>query len=135
MIFDIEHFYSSIKEETLIKALDFAKCNTKVLKKDIDVIRHARRSLLFNHGIPWVKKEEENFDVTMGAYDGAEICELVGIFRPNLARSLIKKTSDCTETMGSQSSGKPVDHKQNASKKRFRRSSRKIILISQLHAT
>ena len=80
MVFDIEQFYPSIKEETLLKALDFAKSNTKVLKKDIDVIRHARRSLLFNQGVTWVKKEDENFDVTMGAYDGAEICELVGIF-------------------------------------------------------
>ena len=80
MIFDIEQFYPAIKESVLLKALDFAKTHTKVLKKDIDVIRHARRSLLFNEGAPWVKKEDENFDVTMGAYDGAEVCELIGIY-------------------------------------------------------
>lgn len=80
MIFDIEQYYPSIKESVLLAALDFAKTHTKVLKKDIDVIRHARRSLLFNNGEPWVKKEDENFDVTMGAYDGAEVCELIGIF-------------------------------------------------------
>ena len=80
MIFDIEQFYPSIKESVLLKALDFAKKHTKILKKDIDVIRHARRSLLFNNGEPWVKKEDENFDVSMGAYDGAEVCELIGIF-------------------------------------------------------
>ena len=28
----------------------------------------------------WVKKEERNFNVTMGAYNGAEVCELVSIF-------------------------------------------------------
>ena len=30
----------------------------------------------------WVKKIDENFDVTMGAYDGAEICEKdIGLYR------------------------------------------------------
>ena len=80
MIFDIEQFYPSIKESVLLKALEFAKSHTSVSKKNIDVIRHARRSLLFNQGVPWVKKEEENFDVTMGAYDAAEVCELVGLY-------------------------------------------------------
>ena len=28
----------------------------------------------------WVKKGERNFDVSMGAYDGAEVCELIGSF-------------------------------------------------------
>ena len=40
---------------------------------------HARKSLLFNEGGTWMKKDGL-FDVTMGAYDGAEICELIGIF-------------------------------------------------------
>ena len=54
--------------------------HTKVLEKDINLIMHARRSLLFNEGETWVKKQNENFDVAMGAYDGAEICELVGTY-------------------------------------------------------
>ena len=34
-----------------------------------------------NHGRPWIKNNNSNlFDVTMGSYDGAEICELVGLF-------------------------------------------------------
>ena len=28
----------------------------------------------------WVKSENEEFGVTMGSYDGAEICELVGLY-------------------------------------------------------
>ena len=40
-----------------------------------------RKTFLFNNGEPWVKKgEKENFDVAMGSYDGAEICELVGLY-------------------------------------------------------
>ena len=32
-----------------------------------------------NESVPWAKKDR-NFDVTMGAPDGAEVCELVGLF-------------------------------------------------------
>ena len=42
---------------------------------------HSRKSLLFNEGKPWCKRNSANiFDVAMGSYDGAEICELVGLF-------------------------------------------------------
>ena len=34
-------------------------------------------SILINQ--PWIKRDSETSDVTMEAYDGAEICELVGI--------------------------------------------------------
>ena len=39
--------------------------------EDISMIKHARKSLLFNHGRPWIKNNNSNlFDVTMGSYDG-----------------------------------------------------------------
>ena len=41
---------------------------------------HAWKSLLFNAEHTWINKEGRLFDVTMGAYDGAEVCELVGAF-------------------------------------------------------
>ena len=34
--------------------------------------------MLFNDQQTWIKKDSGLFDVTMGAYDGAEVCELVG---------------------------------------------------------
>ena len=40
------------------------------------------------------KKTESYFDVTMGSYDGAEICELVGIYILTRLATIIKK-SDC----------------------------------------
>ena len=40
---------------------------------------HARKSLLFNEGGKWMKKDGL-FDVTMRAYDGTEVCDLVGTF-------------------------------------------------------
>ena len=83
-MFDIKDFYPSISESLLIEALDFAKRYTDVPKKDLEVIMHARKSLLFNSGHVWIKKKGGLFDVTMGAFDGAEVCELVGSYMLNL---------------------------------------------------
>ena len=47
------------------------------------IIKHARKSLLFHNEQPCVKNTGDLFDVIMGAYDGAEVCELVGIFPKN----------------------------------------------------
>ena len=46
-----------------------------------------RKLLLFDKGNTWMKKGGYLFDVAMGAYDGAEVCELVGTF-------LLEKTSE-----------------------------------------
>ena len=42
---------------------------------------HSRRTLLHdNKGNMWTKKEiKKQFDVSMGAFDGAEVCELIGL--------------------------------------------------------
>ena len=44
---------------------------------------HGRKSLLFSNEKLWMKRGGTLFDVTMCAYDGAEVCELVGIFMLN----------------------------------------------------
>ena len=41
---------------------------------------HSDKALLFNKNDVWVKKDNPDFDVTMGSYDGAEVCELVGLY-------------------------------------------------------
>ena len=41
---------------------------------------HSRKSLLIGSNNIWIKKDgNPNFDVTIGSYDGAENCELVGL--------------------------------------------------------
>merc|ERR1712243_121553 len=41
----------------------------------------AKNSLLFNGNQPWRKRDTVRvFDVTMGSFDGAEDCDLVGLF-------------------------------------------------------
>ena len=45
----------------------------------VEIIKHCRKTLLYYEDSIWIKKGEGgNFDVSIGAYDGAEICELVG---------------------------------------------------------
>ena len=43
-------------------------------------MNHARKSLLFNKQQTWIKKESGLSDEIMRAYDGTEVCELVGSF-------------------------------------------------------
>ena len=93
---DICEFYPSINEELLDKALDFAssKCESPITEQTRRIINHARKSLLFTEDphskqkVPW-KKKGGLFDVTMGAPDGAEVCELVGLFLLNEVRDNI----------------------------------------------
>ncbi|KAJ8023972.1 hypothetical protein HOLleu_36563 [Holothuria leucospilota] len=75
VIFDIIDFYPSISEDLLTKALEWANSYTNTSQLDITTIMHARKSLLFHKSEPWVKRYGVGlFDVTMGSYDGAEIC-------------------------------------------------------------
>ena len=79
-LFDIKDFYPSITETLLNEAIQFAKEYVPITRKDVEVIFHAQKSGLYNDGEPCVKKEGGSFDVTMRAYDGAEVCELIGIY-------------------------------------------------------
>ena len=79
-MFDIVDFYPSISENLLDQALSWASNLADISDEGISVIKHARKSLFFNHGKPWIKNNSDLFDVTMGSYDGAEICKLVGLF-------------------------------------------------------
>ena len=75
-----ENFYPSITEKLLTDSINFAKQYIDITDRDIDIIMHSRKSLLFDSNTAWIKKNNSSFDVTMGSYDGAEVCELVGLF-------------------------------------------------------
>ena len=83
-MFDIKDFYSSITQDLLNKALNFASEYIYISKSDIDVINHESKSLLFDGSHTWIKKQRGLFDVSMGAYDGAEVCEIVGTYMLNV---------------------------------------------------
>ena len=46
----------------------------------MQIMYHARNSLLFSNEKPWMERQGNLFNVNMGAYDGVEGCELVCIF-------------------------------------------------------
>ena len=48
--------------------------------------------MLFNNKDPWLKKSgNEEFDIPMGCFDGAEVCELVGVYILHLLRTVMRK--------------------------------------------
>ena len=49
----------------------------------MQIMYHARKSLLYSNEKLSMKREGNLFDVAMGTYDVAEVCELVGIFMLN----------------------------------------------------
>ena len=84
---DIVEYYPSITEALLDKAIEFAKKQKAPLSsQEVRIIKQARDSLLYNcpsnlpNSVPlaW-QKQDGAFDVTMGAPDGAEICEIIGL--------------------------------------------------------
>ena len=83
MIFDIVDYYPSISPDLLTKAINFAREYTTISAEDEAIILHSRKSLLFTNNKTWIKRKttaQNPFDVPMGSYDGAEICELVGLY-------------------------------------------------------
>ena len=93
IVFDIKDFYPSIRESLMKKAINYAKTLVDIPNTGIKTINHARKSLLFDGNQAWIKKKGGLFDVTMGAYEGAELCELV--CNPPYSKSVSTKTGHC----------------------------------------
>ena len=85
--FDIVDFYPSISKDLLTNDINFASTITSIGKKVIDTTMHSRKSLLFVNNEIWVKKDNRNFDITMGSFDWAEVRELVGLYYLNILKS------------------------------------------------
>ena len=78
-IFDIKNFYLSISFKLINEASNFEKRLTSISKTDVFIM-------------PCLKKfGNEDFDVPMGCFDGAEVCELVGSFILTTLCSVLQK--------------------------------------------
>ena len=92
IILDIQDFYPSISLSLFDRSIEFGKEIYNLSSDEISIIIQSRKWLLFSYGEPWVKKDDEDdFDVTMGCYDGAEGCELVGTNLLNQLKVVIPK--------------------------------------------
>ena len=87
---DIKEFYPSITEKTLNNTITFAENYISISKEDIRIIKHCRKSLLFYENEAWKNKDTNTtFDITMGSYDGAKVCELIGIYIQSLLTNIL----------------------------------------------
>lgn len=78
--FDIVSFYPSITETIFDESIDWASKLYSFTKEELDIIKHSKESFLTSKDNIWKKKTPNNFDVTIGSYDGAETCEIVGLY-------------------------------------------------------
>ena len=62
------------------KTLKFAEEYIDIPTGNKAIIKHAWKSLLFNKSETWMTKDSGLFDVAMGDFKRAEVCELVGYF-------------------------------------------------------
>ena len=89
---DSKEFYPSITEEIFQNAITFSKGFISIIDPDLKIIKHCSRSLLFSKEEVWNKKPTAIFfDITMGNYDCAEVCKLVGIYILPHRETMIKK--------------------------------------------
>ena len=75
--FDFVSYYPSINEKLFQETI---KCFYNFTSQEKEILKHSRKSFLFQNGEPWVKKNNSDFDVTMGSYDGAETAEILGLY-------------------------------------------------------
>ena len=73
------NFYASITPQLLENSLTFATSFTRISKETKTTIMQATNSFLCSNGQTWIKRESGKYDITMGGFHGAEICELVGL--------------------------------------------------------
>ena len=68
-------------EDILDHAIMRARSLRAISDEDVVVIKQARKSLLFKDDTSWIKRgDKPMFDIAMGRFDGAEVCNLVGLF-------------------------------------------------------
>ena len=77
---DICNFFPSITEQLIHKSIEHAAQYIHISEEDKILLFHTSKSLLYAKGQAWVKKGNSTFDNGTGSFDGAEKCEVVGLF-------------------------------------------------------
>ena len=64
-----------------IAFIQYTKTLVSITYEEINTIMYSRKSLLFDNTDIWIKKNgDTDFDVTMGSFDCADLCELVRLY-------------------------------------------------------
>lgn len=75
---DIVDYYPSVSEDLFNEAIQFAEQFAPISNDDKKILKNARKSVLYHKNDVW-EKQTGLFDITMGAFDGAQITDLVGL--------------------------------------------------------
>ena len=87
-------FYPSIPENSK-KSISFAKQYYHIFDKDIRIVDHCRKSLLFKENELWRKKETESYlDLIVSSYERDKIYKLTRNYILSCLATIISK-SDC----------------------------------------
>jgi len=79
--FDITKFYPSITKTTLINSLKFAEKFTPITNNDQNLILHSCKLTIFHENKRWERiNTSDLFNVSMGSYNGAEVCDMLRTF-------------------------------------------------------
>ena len=78
--FDVVDFYASITPQLLENSLTFAASYTPINQLTRETVLQATNSFLVSQQQDWIKNKGGTFDITMGGYHGAEVCDLVGLY-------------------------------------------------------
>ena len=139
VIFDIENFYPSITPELFSNAITFAKQLVDIKDQEMDIIMQSRHTQLFYDKQPWVKKiGDQDFDVPMGCFDGAEVCQLVGTYLLDKLSKLVNGNDvglyrDDGLSVLRNMSGPEVDRKRKQIIKLFKECKLNITIQTNIH--
>ena len=78
--YDIDNYYGSISLELLENTLDWAANFVDISPQEREIILETKRSFLYTGDTAWVKKGNSQFNIAMGAFDGAETTDIVGLY-------------------------------------------------------
>ena len=89
--FDVVNFYGSISKKLLEVSLTFCAGFTEITEDTRKTIIQAANSFLCSNRDIWIKKDSGTFDITMGGYHGAEVCEMVGLYLLSQLTEIVPK--------------------------------------------
>ena len=78
--FDVVSMYPSISKTLLENALQWASQYIQISDQDKETIMACKSSLLYDNEMNVWKKKGTDFDITMGAYDGGETCDICVLY-------------------------------------------------------
>ena len=87
--FDVVDYYASITPELIKNSIAFAERYVEISDEEKDTIFQACNSFLWNEGKDWIKRQGKTFDITMGGFHGAEICDLAGLYLLSLLKEVL----------------------------------------------